>query len=117
MTTTTPDDVRSAPEETVLRPTTCEPPVRIELVATWSTEARPPQPGLFRPGRHWRCSGGSSPDWSGRWRARRALPPGSPSSTTANPDSSDPRRAFFSHPRHPEANGAQWKSLPHAFSR
>jgi hypothetical protein len=41
MTTTTPDDVRSAPEETVLRPTTCEPPVRIELVATWSTEARP----------------------------------------------------------------------------
>jgi hypothetical protein len=44
MNTTTLNDVRptgSAPQETALRPSACEPPVPTELVATWSAEARP----------------------------------------------------------------------------
>jgi hypothetical protein len=44
MTNTTLDDVRPArerPQEAALRPSACEPPVRSELVATWSAEVRP----------------------------------------------------------------------------
>jgi len=45
MTTTTLDDVRparsAAAQESADRPSACEPPVRTELVATWSGDGRP----------------------------------------------------------------------------